>query len=318
MPQEVVLPRPPREAFATALQGAGHPEAQAIELARQTGRSTSALRRLTAVARPDVPGWAQPPHAHNLIALLLAGSWDDQRAADREILAELAGRTYAEIANLASTWSHGADPPLRQAGSVYAFVSPRDAWQQVGQQLTRDALERFMQVADRLLSLVDPRLTLPLEERWMAGVRGQLPAHSGALRAGIARSLALLSVLGAEGIARVRQDAIRPVLQSRGNDGLIALAQASAYPGFVARDAADIITRIDDQRELLLATLTSGAPSSRLLGQSLVMRWQELFGEDWVDAIFVAPFTDDIERRTTFLIGLPFGRTTWRRAATCG
>lgn len=196
---EVALPRPSREAFAKALQGAGYPEEQALALARQTGRSISALRRRFAVARPAAPAWAQPAQADDLISMLFAGSWDDQRPADREVLAELTGRPYEQVSIQATAWTQGADPPLRRAGSVYAFAAPLDAWRQVGQYITRDALDRFVRTAERVLSLDDPRLTLVPEERWLAAIRDQLPAHSEALREGIARTLVLLSVLGEDG-----------------------------------------------------------------------------------------------------------------------
>jgi hypothetical protein len=199
LPNEVALPRPSREAFTESLKGAGYPEEQAVALARQTGRSISALQRRFAVARPAAPAWAQPTQADDLIAMLFAGSWDDQRPTDREILAELTGKPYEQVSIQAIAWTQGADPPLRQAGTLYAFAAPLDAWRQVGQYVTRDALDRFVRVAERVLSLDDPRLTLVPGERWLAAIRDQLPAHSEALREGIARTLVLLSVLGGDG-----------------------------------------------------------------------------------------------------------------------
>src|ERR1700690_3547560 len=205
---EVSLPRPSREAFAAALRGSGYSEEQAFALTRETGRSIAALQRRFAVVRPVGPAWARPPQVHDLIAMLFAGSWDDQCPADREILAELSGKPYADVARSATTWCQGADPPLRQAGNIYAFTAVRDAWHQVGQYLTTDALARFATIAERVLSLEDPRLALAPQERWLAAIRGHQPAHSAALREGIARSLVLLSVFGADGtIPHRAQDA---------------------------------------------------------------------------------------------------------------
>ena len=197
---DIGLPRATREAFAAALKNAGFAEEESFVIARETGRSITAFQRRFAVARPPGPAWAQPPHVHDVIAMLFAGSWDDQRPADRDLLAELTGRPYEEVARLATTWTQGADPPLRQAGSIYAFAAVRDAWQLVGTYVTREVLARFATIAERVLSLDDPRLTLAPNERWLSAIRGQQPAHSGALREGIARSLVLLSLLGTDGI----------------------------------------------------------------------------------------------------------------------
>jgi hypothetical protein len=70
----------------------------------------------------------------------------------------------------------------------------------VGPYVTREGLARFATIAERVLSLDDPRLTFAPNERWLSALRGQQPAHSGALREGIARSLVLLSLLGTDGI----------------------------------------------------------------------------------------------------------------------
>jgi len=152
---------------------------------------------------------------HDVIAMLFAGSWDDQRPADRDLLAELTGKPYDEVARLATTWTQGADPPLRQAGSIYAFAAVRDACQLVAPYVTREALARFATIAECVLSLDDPRLTLAPNERWLAGLRGQQPPHSAALREGIARSLVLLSLMGTDGILPHRAQDTANVVVSR-------------------------------------------------------------------------------------------------------
>jgi hypothetical protein len=637
--QDVGLPRGSRESFAAALKSLGLREEEAFVLARETGRSITAFQRRFAVARLAGPAWAQPPHVHDVIAMLFAGSWDDQRPGDRDLLAELTGQPYDDVARLATTWTQGADPPLRQAGSIYAFAAVCDAWQQVGPYLTREALARFATIAERVLSLDDPRLTLAPNERWLSAIRGQQQAHSAALREGIARSLVLLSLLGMDGIlphrsqdtasavvsrvlapgvpwqrwysvagvltllaeaapqaflgglqaqlapaapelmrlfdeegggissssmhnhllwalevlawdptylsavilvlgrlARIdpggrlqnrpinslreiflfwhpytsatlaqrkqalellvarepdvawdllskllpktfdhgmptaqpqwrivaarppmtygerdqgvihilenaltlagmnatrlallvhdcgtwppflrdrlaaqlqtfaqtvavpeeramvwaalrqlvnnhrayptadwavpvdalaplaavrdllipadlttryawlfddwwpnlgeprgddhaamdaavtqaRQDSLREILQANGHEGLLALSQAVKYPGFVGRDTGDIIGGAPEQRALLVATLGSTIPSVRFFGQALVTRWQERHGEQWVDTMLAAPLTDDPDTTAVFLLGLPFGRSTWDRVAGAG
>ena len=116
-------------------------------------------------------------------------------------------------------------------------------------------------------------------------------------------------------VTQARQDALREILQARGQEGLFALAAAVKYPGFVGRDTANIIGGAPEQRALLVPTLGSANASVRLFGQTLVTRWQELHGEAWVATMLAAPLTDDHTTTAVFLLGLPFERRTWDRVA---
>ena len=116
-------------------------------------------------------------------------------------------------------------------------------------------------------------------------------------------------------VTQARQDALREMLQAQGHEGLLALAEAVKYPGFVGRDTADIIEGAPEQRVLLVETLGSANSSVRFFGQALVTRWQERHGEAWVDTMLAAPLTDDHEKTAAFLLGLPFGKPTWDRVA---
>jgi len=209
----LVLSRQPPDAFVRALVEAGLSEERSWALVRETGRSITALqRRLTAVAA-SAPLWALPPAAHDLIPLLLADSWDEQRDTDRELLVELVGKPYEETSRIAVTWSQTADAPLRHIGSTWTFVAPRDAWDQLSTYLTPGHLERFVVITERVLSLADPRLDLAPNERWLAGIRHKEPVHSLELREGLTRSLVMLSVLGDEGVVEGRpQDVVRHVI----------------------------------------------------------------------------------------------------------
>jgi hypothetical protein len=92
-------------------------------------------------------------------------------------------------------------------------------------------------------------------------------------------------------IARARQDAIRHVLQESGQGGLVQLARMVEYPGFVGRDAAEVISNIDEQRALLLATLAGATTADQLLGQTLVATWYQLAGTPWINTMLAPPIT---------------------------
>ncbi len=196
-PGEVrALARPSREGIAAALQAAGMAEARARGLARDSARNLAILRRLIPGAPGRLPAWAEgtPPRA--LLAALLAGSWDEGSEGDRARLAELANRAYdAVIADL-TPLAGAFDSPLQRVGSAWRVASPSDAWILLARHLTRADLDRFDDVAQAVLGAPDPRFDMQPEDRWMAGVRGILPNHSGLLRHGIARVLILLALWG--------------------------------------------------------------------------------------------------------------------------
>ena len=190
------LARPSREGIAAALHAAGMAEPRARALARDSARNLAILRRLIPAAPGRLPAWAEgtPPRA--LLAALLAGGWDETSEGDRAQLAALAGQPFeAFLADL--TPLVGAfDRPLQRVGPAWRVASPSDAWGLLAHRLTRTDLDRFEAMAEAVLGATDPRFDVEPDERWMAGLRGIHPSHSGLLRHGVGQVLILLALWG--------------------------------------------------------------------------------------------------------------------------
>ncbi|WP_447407191.1 hypothetical protein, partial [Clostridium perfringens] len=62
--------------------------------------------------------------------------------------------------------------------------------------LTEQDLARFLGVAELVLTLDDPRLDLPEDKRWAAGIYGVQAEVSGALRDAVGEMLVLLAIEG--------------------------------------------------------------------------------------------------------------------------
>ncbi|MBC7294001.1 MAG: hypothetical protein H5T84_07885, partial [Thermoleophilia bacterium] len=108
------LPRLRRTEAKKALVAMGFDEAQAEDLAALARQSLEALRRKLAIHPATLtPEWARPGFARSLLPVLLAGRWDEQNTADREAVARLAAREYAEVRELVLRWSNEPDPPVR-------------------------------------------------------------------------------------------------------------------------------------------------------------------------------------------------------------
>ena len=95
---DLTLERPLIYEFEGALVSIGLSKADATRLAATTGRSWSILRRRRSM-NPAIrrPAWLGIPQADALSTLCLLGGWSDDKAADREIVPHVSGRTYEEV-----------------------------------------------------------------------------------------------------------------------------------------------------------------------------------------------------------------------------
>jgi transcriptional regulator with XRE-family HTH domain len=189
-----VLPRSSHEAFQSALEVMGVPEAESLSLTRDSVRSLAVLRRLIPAASIKNPDWAEEQKARSLIPALLAGGWDASREADRLVLEQLSGEKFESFESQCISLTGFPDAPLRHAGSAWKIASPRDAWFRLARLIGRSDLERFATIAQSVLGAADPRFEVSPDERWLAGIRGQLPKYSPWLSAGLTETLLLLAM----------------------------------------------------------------------------------------------------------------------------
>lgn len=180
-----------------ALRAMGIKEKKVRNLATIARRSMTCFRRRLAV-RPEIkrPQWAQSNEGRRLVPVLLTGVWDDTSEADRTVLSTLARCDYEAFSDSVSQWLGASDPPLRRVGDVFELVSREDSWTQLAQYVRSDDLDRFREVVLDVLGVPDPKFSLPLKERWLAGVHGQVPAHSSGLCEGLAVTLAIMGTRG--------------------------------------------------------------------------------------------------------------------------
>ncbi len=195
--QALDIPRLSGQGVGKILVENGVAEDKARDLAALARRSLTTLRRKLAVL-PEIeqPAWSYPERARSLLPALLAGRWSSDTEADRQALATLAGTTYNQVNSDFVRWSNENDPPVRCTGTTWYLTSEEDAWSLLGRFLTIEDLNRFQQIAIDALGPPDPSFDLPDDKRWMAGVIGPRPSHSGLLRSGIAHTLAILGARG--------------------------------------------------------------------------------------------------------------------------
>lgn len=185
--------------FSDALEAMGLPRDDIDRLARESGRSATVLRRrLSAVPGIRDPAWAKDARtARTLLPTALAGAWRNDSPSDREIIRTLAQTTDdGDVENGVMELLNLPDPPLWSTGSYRGAVSRIDALFGVAKFVTSQELDVFFDMADRVLSEIDPALDLPEGDRWAAAIHGKVRKHSHALRKGIRDTLVLLTLHG--------------------------------------------------------------------------------------------------------------------------
>ena len=186
------------DAFRKALAEMGIEDDGVEQLARESGRSPTILRRrLSRIEAISKPQWAgDVESAKRLIPMALVGAWHARSDADREVVSTLADRPYQKIEENITQLLPFDDSPVWSVGMHRGVASKKDALFAVSQRVTEGILSKYFRLAECVLSESDPALDLPEDRRWAAGLYGKVRNHSTALREGICETLVILSVHG--------------------------------------------------------------------------------------------------------------------------
>ena len=225
--------------FKGALSSMGLEAERAQRLDRASGRSLTILRRCLAQSEAiKSPEWsADEELARALVPMALAGAWVADKEADQYLMAELAGcesyklleRQFIRLLNL-------EDSPVWSVGGYHGVVSKVDSLFGVHRWMTEEDIDRFVVVADLVLSERDPALDLDEDKQWAAPMYGKVREISSQWRKSVAESLVLLSIHGhrlfGERFGRDPEqkvaDLVRGLLQPLTAEGL--LSQSSNLP----------------------------------------------------------------------------------------
>ncbi len=136
--------------------------------------------------------WPQHKYATDLALAALLGAWNDASIADKTIIEELTQGNYNDWIDKIRDISFQVDSPIKQKDGKWQFVDRNESWQTLAVRFFDAHLDRFHEIAVKVLSELDPKFELPPEERYAASIHRKILLHSSQLRKGIAESLALL------------------------------------------------------------------------------------------------------------------------------
>lgn len=196
---DIKLPPLDHDAASVLLKATLGPtrEQEAEDIARLARTSLLAARRRLAT-KPELhrPIWSRSPIDRAARRVLLANRWNDRNDADKLIVARLAGKPYSDFADDVARYASGEDPLVARIDDAVSVVYPYDAWLLIRQGVSAEDLTEFRTVVLAVLGAQNPALELPIEEQWLAAIRGKSRPHSKDLREGLVASLALLGTLG--------------------------------------------------------------------------------------------------------------------------
>ncbi|NTW13526.1 MAG: hypothetical protein HGA31_00655 [Candidatus Moranbacteria bacterium] len=193
------LARPQRSVVEKLLHDGGLSEADALRIARDSGRSIPVLRRhLFQSNAVSAPAWAKAESAKILLPVLIANAWDEHKDGDRQIVEALTGMGYDAFIKELTPFLSIDDAPVRKVGSVWMIKSPLDAWYLLAPHLTQGQLKLFETALLSVLTKTDPKYELEPEKRWAASIYGKGNPYSEWLQTGLVESLVLIAVHGSQ------------------------------------------------------------------------------------------------------------------------
>lgn len=185
--------------FRDALIEAGRSKDEVSRLDRESGRSLTVLRRrLATVPAVRLPDWAKDAEkAKALVPFLLVGAWNSGNFSDREALMLLSGaENYSELEETVQALCQLDDAPLWSVGMYRGVVSKLDLLHLIAGAATKEALDRYFDLAGIVLGEDNPALDLSEEQQWAAVLYGKTREFSASFREGVSETLVLLSVFG--------------------------------------------------------------------------------------------------------------------------
>lgn len=185
--------------FIKALEEMGNPYDKASVIAKKSGYSLSVLRRqISEINAIKVPGWVEKSN-RELIPFLFAGIWDSNNKNDCSILEQLSDNLlYEHLEKVLQANLVLNDSPVWSVDSHRGVVSKIDLLFAIANYITKSDIERYFDVAKKILEEDDPALDLPDDQQWCANIYNKKRLYSKNLRDSIGEMLILLAVHGNE------------------------------------------------------------------------------------------------------------------------
>lgn len=125
--------------------------------------------------------------------IALIGTWSEQFSGDQDAIEEFLGDGYAHWINQVKTLLQRNESQVSLKSRKWSLRDRKLIWEQVCAHIDTDQLEKFKQFSVRVLSEVDPDVSLTSEQRQKRFFARERKRHSSALRKSVAEGLNMIS-----------------------------------------------------------------------------------------------------------------------------
>lgn len=191
---EINVPELSVQKTSDILKSLGVPINDASSLAILAKRDFIAFRRAVSIIKEKWAPKGLSTDGHELVPLLLLGSWDESYQGDQEIVRKIAQEEYTEYLQSINQILNKPGTIVNRFGN---FIQTSERSQILSQSLdiiNKGKASIFRDLVAEVLGTADPKYDLPIEQQWMAVAHGAIPKYSGLLRQNITETLAILSV----------------------------------------------------------------------------------------------------------------------------
>lgn len=149
------------------------------------------------VGSPDKPvairkrTWSKDRRFSSLAIACLIGQWRESCEGDREIIDTFLSDGYRPWLREIRSILQEVDSPLQLANGRWSIIDRDDIWNELSGCIFDDDLDHLLNAAEVVLSEVDPKFSIPTEER-LFNFENKQKKYSDTLRKGIAETLAYL------------------------------------------------------------------------------------------------------------------------------
>jgi hypothetical protein len=136
--------------------------------------------------------WNKHRYAQDLVFASLMGAWNEKCSEDVEIISEFVGKNYSEWIAQVQEILQEPQSPVSLKNGIWKVINHKDLFNALNQRIFDETVERFKTCALKVFSELNPKFSLPPEQRSIANFYGNEPNFSTSLRKGMAEGLALL------------------------------------------------------------------------------------------------------------------------------
>ena len=174
-----------------ALTSVGYFDHQAHDITNKSGRNLNQVLRMLRNDTPQ-PNWASGEGSGDLIFALLAGAWQHNSQAEREIIQRLTGKNYIEWTRTVRKAAGFRNPPVVDRNGWWKFIPRFEGWHSLGRILDEEHLLRLHEVVTMTLRSHIVHSKLADAESSRTSLEANEFKVSSELKKGLSESLALM------------------------------------------------------------------------------------------------------------------------------